>query len=313
MRESDLQQVNGLISRAFTQGRIDDGYAHSDVPMCRTEFISMYLSQCPEGCFVYLENGQIRGAAFCHVWGQTGWFGPLAVAPERHLMGIGKRLVAACIDHLQRVGCTTIGLETNPRSSRNLGFYGRFGFMPTALAVDMIRSVPTAPVSSDRLPHQTFYYSRLSDNDRREFRLHVWNLMQTVDRSADYSGLVEAVQRFKLGESLLSIRNNTPIGFAVLQTHPTLVDEHNNFMRLIAFAAHPKTPDAYLPYFFTDWLALAQAKALDRILLRVPVYHPRLFKLLLANQYRVVNSDVRLTLEGYGESRPSPLHINRWV
>lgn len=314
MRESDLQQVNGLISRAFTQGRIDDGYAYTDVPMCRTEFINMYLGQCPDGCFVIEENGQIRGATFCHVWGQTGWFGPLAIAPERHHLGLGKQLLAASIDFLKQCGCTTIGLETNPRSSRNLGFYGKFSFIPSALSVDLIKPVPSATVSLQNHPHQTFYYSRLSQDDKKEFRLHVWNLMQLSGLATDYSNLIDAVDSFKLGETLLFIRNNTPIGFAVMQTRPTLVEEQNAFLRMIAFVAHPKTPDAYISYFLSDLLAFAQANSLDRILLRIPVYSSRLYKLLPANQYRIVGSDLRLTLEGFAEKPDvASLHINRWV
>jgi GNAT superfamily N-acetyltransferase len=314
MRESDLQQVNGLISRAFTQGRVDDGYAYTDVPMCRTEFINMYLGQCPDGCFVFEESGQIRGAAFCHLWGKTGWFGPLAVVPERHHLGLGKQLLAACIDYLKRSGCTTIGLETNPRSSRNLGFYGKFGFIPAALSVDMIKAVPTATVSLQNHPHQTFYYSKLSKDDKSEFRLHVGNLMQLLGLATDYSNLIDAVDSYKVGETLLFIRKNTPVGFAVMQTRPSLAEEQNEFLRMIAFAAHPQTPDPYIPYFLADLMAFAQTTSLDRILLRVPVYSSRLYKLLPANQYRVVGSDLRMTLEGFAEKPDiASLHINRWV
>ena len=83
---------------------------------------------------------------------------------------------------------------------------------------------------------------------------------------------------------------------------------------MIAFAAHPQTPDAYIPYFLSDFMAFAQTNSLDRILLRVPVYSSRLYKLLPANQYRVVGSDLRMTLEGFAEKPDvASLHINRWV
>ncbi len=313
MQETDLQQVNSLLSRAFTQGRFEDGYAQTDVPMLRHEFIRMYLGQRPQGCFVYVESGKIVGAAFCHVWGKVGWFGPLAVAPERHLMGIGKNLVSACIGHLKSSGCTTIGLETNPRSARNLGFYGRLSFFPERLSVDMIRPTPTADNETSVRPHLTFPYSSLSDEDRREFRLHVRNLQQWADLDADYEALIEDARRYGVGDTLLFIRGSTPIGFAVLQTVPSLVDEQNNVLRLIAFVAHPKTPEAYVPYFLADLIDYARRGRFDRILLRVPLYNDRFFRLLLDNNYRVVNSDVRLTLSGFGERTAKLLHINRWV
>ncbi|RPI02718.1 MAG: GNAT family N-acetyltransferase [Calditrichaeota bacterium] len=313
MQPSDLQQANGLISRAFSQGRIDDGYAITDVPMCRPDFLAMYLQQCPQGCFVYKEVGQLRGAAFCHIWGKTGWFGPLAVAPERHHLGIGKQLLHTCIEFLQTAGCKTIGLETNPRSSRNIGFYGKSGFVPSVLSIDMIKPVPSKLINSDEQPHSTIRYSTLSLNGKKEFRFQIWNLMQMAGNGTDYTNLIESIDSFKLGESLLFRRKDTSIGFAVLQTKPTQVEEQNALLRIIAFYAHPQTPDNYFPYFFTDILSMAQILKLDRVLLRLPAYSPRTFELLLNQNFRVISSDLRLTLKGYPEIIAPHFHLNRWV
>ncbi|MDZ7314617.1 MAG: GNAT family N-acetyltransferase [candidate division KSB1 bacterium] len=313
MREGDLLQVNALLSRAFSQGRADDGYLHTDVPMCRSEFLRMYLGQNPEGCFVYLENGRLLGAAFTHVWGKRGWFGPLAVAPERHLMGIGKHLVAACIAHLQKRGCTTIGLETNPRSNRNLGFYGRLSFLPSVLCIDMIRPVKTEPPASGTPPHQIFIYSELSEADRREFLKHVRNLILWSDGDADYSSLIVSAAHYGVGDALLFFRGSTPIAFAALQTLPTLAEEQNSIMRLFAFAAHPQMPDNYLSIVVRDLLAFAQQQSFDRLLIRVPMHSGRLYRILLEGQFRVVNADIRLVLEGFDEKPNRGVLIERWV
>lgn len=314
MLKSDLQQVNSIISRAFSQGRVDDGYAHTDVPMCRVDFIEMYFMQQPEGCFVTEETGQIRGAAFCHIWGKTGWIGPLAIAPEKHHLGLGKDLALHAVNFLRSSGCTTIGVETNPRSSRNLGFYGKIGFVPATLSIDMVRPVPSTPPRQDQPMHQKIFYSRLSSIDKKEFKLRVRNLVNMININVDYTDLVDLTDAHHFGDTILFMRKGVPIGVAVLQTKPSLVEEQNSFLRIISFVAHPKTPESYFSYFLDDIIEFAKEKFLTRVLARVPMYTPQAFRILLNNRYRIINSDLRLTLEGFEEQHGnSVFHLNRWV
>ncbi len=314
MLKSDLQQVNSIISRAFTQGRIDDGYAHTDVPMCRADFIQMYYSQQPDGCFVTEQNGQLRGAAFCHVWGKTGWIGPLAIAPEKHHLGLGKDLALHAVNYLRSIGCSTIGIETNPRSSRNLGFYGKIGFVPSALSIDMVRPVPSTPINHDESVHKKIFYSRLSRADKKEFKARASHLVRMASPDVDYTSLINLTDNFRFGETILFMRKGSPIGLAILQTKPSLVEEQNSFLRIVSFVAHPKTPPIYFSNFLNDILLFAKDKSLTRILARIPMYTPVAFRILLENKFRVINSDLRMTLEGYGEQRHnSVFHINRWV
>lgn len=311
--KSDLHKVNGIIARAFTQGRIDDGYVQTQVPMCRPEFLDMYYRQCPQGCFVAEEKGQIQGAAFCHVWGKTGWIGPLAVVPEKHHRGIGKDLAAQAVSFLKGAGCQTIGLETNPRSNRNIGFYGKLDFVPAVLSIDMIKPVSHVLSEDKASPHQLVYYSRLSDDARRLFCRRANELIRLLSAPVDYTLLIEAIEQCHQGESVLFMRNGVPIALSVLQTEPSLVEEQNALLRVISFLAHPKTPEAYIQYFLSDLFVFAHEKALDRILIRLPMYDRKMFRILLANNYRVVNSDVRMVLNGYPDTLNSFFHINRWV
>ncbi|MBN1480355.1 GNAT family N-acetyltransferase [candidate division KSB1 bacterium] len=311
--KSDLHKVNGIISRAFTQGRIDDGYVQTQVPMCRPEFLDMYFTQCPQGCFIVEEKGQIQGAAFCHVWGKTGWIGPIAIVPEKHHRGVGKELATAAINFLKGAGCQTIGLETNPRSNRNLGFYGKLDFVPSVLSIDMIKPVSSIVPSDKASPHHLVYYSRLSSDARRQFCKLANELIGIVSAPVDYTPLIEAIESCHQGESVLFMRNTVPIALGVLQTEPSLVEEQNALLRVISFLAHPKTPDAYIHFFLSDLLSIAREKALDRILMRLPMYSNRVFRIFLENNYRVVNSDIRMVLNGYPDTTKSFFHINRWV
>ena len=306
--------MNGIISRAFTQGRVDDGYAHTHVPMCHPEFLDMYHNQCPQGCFVIEEGSHIRGAVFCHVWGKTGWLGPLVLVPERHHLGLGKYLTNHAVNFLKEAGCVTIGLETNPRSTRNIGFYGKLGFAPTVLCVDMIKPVPAIMPSAEKPPHKLIRYSELSKRGKSDFITHANHLTHIVKPTVDYESAIKAIDDARQGESILYILKETPIGLAVLQTEPSLVEEQNAFLRVITFLAHPKTPDSYIQFFLYQFLEFAKEQSLDRILIRVPMYSNRVFKILLLHNYRVVNSDIRFVLENYGDNpNTMAFHVNRWV
>ncbi|MBN1464682.1 GNAT family N-acetyltransferase [candidate division KSB1 bacterium] len=314
LKKSDLHQVNGIISRAFTQGRLDDGYAYTDVPMCKPEFLAMYYAQCPQGCFVLEESGHIQGAVFCHVWGKTGWFGPLVLAPEKHHLGLGKQLTQHAVSFLKGSGCVVIGMEVNPRSSRNIGFYGKMHFIPSVLSIDMIKPVPAMLPAVQKSPHQLVYYSRLSKSERLEFLQHASHLTKAVMPTIDYKPVIQAIDEIRQGESVLCMLRGTPVGLAVMQTEPSLVEEQNAMLRLISFVAHPKTPASYIQFFLHDFLDLAKSASLDRIMIRVPMYSNRLFKILLRNNYRVVSSDMRFVLEGYADEQiGSFFHVNRWV
>jgi len=312
MEPDDIMQVNGIISRAFTQGRMDDGYSFTKVPMCHTDFIRMYYHQNPDGCFVVEEFKTIRGGVFSHVWGKTGWIGPIAVAPEKHHFGFGKLLMKRSIDHLKAAGCTVIGLETNPRSSKNLGFYCSLGFEPHVLSLDLMKTVSSIKTPSQS-PHDIVSYSGLLESDQENFISRMHTLCRTVAPLTDYQNLIKQVYDFKVGDAVLFIRRKVTIGAAILQVKPSLAEEQNAMLRVLVFLAHPQTPDPYLVHFLNDLHDYAQAKSLNRIVIRVPMYSNQMIHLLIHHGYRIINSDLRMTLTGYPEKKPESLHLNRWV
>jgi len=314
MKQRDLQQFNIIISRAFTQARADCGYTHTFVPMCRREFINLYHAQQPEGAFIAEDAGQLRGGVFTHVWGKTGWIGPLAVAPEKHLTGIGKQLAATSIDYLKKAGCTTIGLETNPRNHRNLGFYGKLGFSPTVLSVDLIKPVSFIYTEPETLPHKTIYFSRLAQSDKQEFLSRVHTLAAASDKNIDYSSLIQNIDQHHYGETFLFIRKGTAIGFVIMQTEPTNTEEQSSLLRVFALVMHQQLPETFFKYIIFDLLKYSKKKNFERIVVRMPAYTNRVFNLFLENGFRVYSSDVRMTLQGYPEKKDSSIiHINRWV
>jgi hypothetical protein len=110
------------------------------------------------------------------------------------------------------------------------------------------------------------------------------------------------------------VRNNTPIAFTLLQTMSTSSEEDPNILRIVALLTHPKTPDFYFNLILADLENYAREHALQQILVRVPTNTPKTFRYLISNKFRIIFSDVRLTLEGYPErANPTAFHLSRWA
>lgn len=313
MHLKDLNAVNALLSKAFTQGREDDGYRVTHVPMCRPEFLEMYYKANPEGSFVIEEKNRIFACAFSHIWGQVGWIGPIAVMPRHQLFGYGKQITHECIKFLQEKNCKTIGLETMPRSYRNLGLYFKLGFIAQEPTVEIMRRIRPRIGSKLERPHKMVFYSASPENIKSEFLERAKKLVQRIDPSLDYSSLIRSVYEYSYGDSILMVRNSATIAVAVVYWEPIFTDEKHGLLKIVALTAHPRMPDSYFHFLIEDFEIIALAQGLDHLLFRVPTRCLRALKLLLDDKFRIVHSDLRMTLQGYPKVNYSKyLHMDRW-
>ena len=78
-------------------------------------------------------NGELVGSAFISRWGSLAVFGPLTVDPDAWGVGIGSRLLDACLDVGAEWGVTSIGLFTLPESPKHLHLYRKHGFWAGSL------------------------------------------------------------------------------------------------------------------------------------------------------------------------------------
>ena len=75
-------------------------------------------------------NGELVGSAFISRCGSLAVFGPLTVDPDAWGLGIGSRLLDACVGVGAEWGVTSIGLFTLPESPKHLHLYRKHGFRP---------------------------------------------------------------------------------------------------------------------------------------------------------------------------------------
>lgn len=142
MRPGDLEPMRWVVYRAYYEILLDlyGADTASQYELRSPDFMAMYLRRDSAGNFVAeSDTGTIVGGLFCFVWGEVGWFGSLAVAPEWQGHKIGQRLTQRAIDYLHGRGCKRIGLETWPKAPLTRHLYTKLGFQPGRMTVKLSR------------------------------------------------------------------------------------------------------------------------------------------------------------------------------
>jgi predicted N-acetyltransferase YhbS len=77
------------------------------------------------GCVLFYDDASLEGLGL-----PLGWagIGKLAVLPDMHGRGIGRKLVENCVDTARRSGSQRIGLHTAPFMKAARSIYERMGF-----------------------------------------------------------------------------------------------------------------------------------------------------------------------------------------
>ena len=115
MTKDDLPQINLVLSKSFTHANIKSGDTSSRTPLCRIDFLEMYLAANPGNSFVIEKDRKVIAYCFTHLWGSVGWIGPLSVLPSEQGQGYGKQIVCAAIETLKANG--TYGIRVKSLSS----------------------------------------------------------------------------------------------------------------------------------------------------------------------------------------------------
>ncbi|MDZ7337726.1 MAG: GNAT family N-acetyltransferase [candidate division KSB1 bacterium] len=309
----DLEPISHLIAEAFTYGRQEDGYAEVQVPPCRVEMLDMYLSTSPPGCMVAERGGRLVGVAFSHVYGSTGWVGPVAVAPQAQGRGVGTELMRRTVEFLRGAGCTTIGLETMPRSYRNLGFYLKLGFLPQQLTCELVRPVgeDTSPPASEA--YHVRMFSQEAGQGVWSFLGRAAELANVVAEGTDYAPLIRQTAAFRFGETLLWEQDGQNLALAVVHTEPYFVGQKRNLARLVVAAIPEQWREKLFPAMLAQLEEYASREVLDLLCLRVPANSHWALRYALTHGFKIIHSDLRMTLEGYPERvRGGAVHLNRW-
>ncbi len=138
-----------------------------------------FLSASPDGCFVAEAEGRVVGTTTTITYeGRFAWVGMVLVDPQFRRQGVGTRLLARAIEHLDACRVPTIKLDATPQGKpiyENLGFVTEF-----EIERWMLERPPQAQNSRSSDPPPVF--GDILDLDRKVFGADRSELLRSLDR-----------------------------------------------------------------------------------------------------------------------------------
>jgi GNAT superfamily N-acetyltransferase len=270
MEEPDLADVRHVTDTAFARiiGQMTGRTVTT--PVMPPLLFSTRFAADPAGCWVAGDDttSEIVGAVFSIARGTLGWFGPLAVSPAAQGQGVGRELIAACLEGLRRRGVRLIGLETFAESPFHVRLYSRFGFRPSWTGLGLRRKIEPvrmpADVTTDGAgPNLDYVYAGL-----------------------DVHAEAAMVARCAVGTSFV-----TEGGIAICHFAPTFEGAGTGFLPFVAASSQPA---------FDRLLDAAEhacgERGLGVLAVRVSGSAWRTFDRLVARGYRAERAEIRMKL-----------------
>jgi GNAT superfamily N-acetyltransferase len=291
---TDIGPLNHLFSGAFTERYRRDGLSGVRVPPLNPAIWEYAICGAGAGAMLWRDNlGAIAAFNIAHASGYEGWMGPLAVRDDCQGQGQGKSVVREGIAHLRRCGCTTIGLETMPRTMDNIGFYAGIGFVPGHLTVTLTIEAGASSSVRDLL-------SMHAPGVREDIVAECAALTAAVAPGSDYSREMLLTHELGLGDTLIVREGDDLLGFALCHAAPLVEARAREELRVLKLVARNLEVFSGM---LAPLAALARRSAAARLALRMQGEYSEAFARVVSAGGRVRWTDLRMTLEGYSARR----------
>lgn len=300
MTPTDIDAVAQLDVLAFTTYARQTGHDGVISPRTRENLLAC-INLNPSGCFV-AEADQVVGYVFTRILGTIGWIGTFGVHPDCQGQGVGRSLLDAAVECLQRAGCTTIGLETMPDSPYNVGLYSRFGFLPIFPTVNLTKETDPSAAAS---PHAEF--GRLGDE---ESLTAVTRIGQAACPGLDYAPEAANAREYGWGETLL-IGWPQPWAFAVVRTMPKPEGAVEPVAEVRALVVQPEARERLVQVLQTVE-AFASGRGVGQVSLAVNSADGEALRRVLDYGFRVYNVRLRMVLNGAYTYPVGPV-LSKWL
>lgn len=312
MRQTDVDDVRQVEAVAFGRWWRHLTGVSGDRPRRTRTSVLASLGSEPEGCFVAEADGKVVGSVFSRTWGAVGWFGSLVVLPQYQGRGIGRRLIAAGVEHLRRDRNRVIGLETMPESPDNLGLYLHMGFrarLPTMLMAKELHQPARGGTTLS-------CWSSVDATTQRSWLSNLREATGQIQPGLDYTKEVTSTARYGQGETLVLTEQGTAIGLSTvwLQSGREAWGQDRATIRLLAVhPAHTQETNFRRLLRGSEELALAHGKR--ALTLSVNACHPWALERLLDWGYTIERSMLRMVLTGTdgGPSVDDYVDLSRWA
>lgn len=295
MRVDDLEDVRRVDLLAWDDlvKRIYPDIAKT-TPRTESNILS-YLHTDPDGAMIGVdERAGIIGSSFSHIWGKTGWVGPLSVLPSCQGMGVGKALLKSSLRYLEDRGCADVGLETMPEQSSNIGLYLRVGLRAEGLVVVLGKSLEkhrpspsSAAVSIERLTRT---------RSRAQMLPRVKEISHSLHPGLDYTVEVEVTEKFSFGDTMFAKYDSKVCGFCTV--HTALRREEMAGAAVRCIGIRPGYGEIVLEPLISSAEDMAAEAGAPEILVAVPATRRRALDSLLSRGYSVTQTLERMMWMG---------------
>lgn len=289
---ADIAPLNQVFSDAFSERYRRDGMSGVKVPFLNPIIWRYAVEGAGGGAMLWRdERGRIAAFNIGHRSGVEGWMGPLAVRPDVQEGGLGKRIVMAGVEWLQRSGAHVIGLETMPRTMDNIGFYSGLGFEPERLTITV--TLPAAVLDTPGV-----LLGRLPAGERGAWLDRCRALVGSIRPGYDFTREITLTDGLALGDTLLLLRGGELRGFAVYHTAPLVegrMREELRVLKLVAASLGDMDP------MVAQLADHARRSGTRQVALRVQGEFGALYRRLVELGARVRWTDLRMTYRGHPE------------
>ncbi|MBA3895288.1 MAG: GNAT family N-acetyltransferase [Gemmatimonadales bacterium] len=291
----DIDPLNRVFAEAFTDRYSRDGLVGVRVPQLNPLVWRYALDDAGDGAMVWRDaEGHMVAFNMVHRSGTEGWMGPLAVRPDRQGEGLGSLMVRTGLEWLRTHGATTIGLETMPRTVDNIGFYSRIGLVPGHLTVTLVHDVPCRAAAEAELLSTSPVGTERGIAECRQ-------LAGALLSGVDFTREIALTRDLAIGDTTLVRDGGELVAFALWHSTPLAAGRPKDELRVLKLAArHPAAFERLL-----DALpAAAAGERVNRIAVRCQTEFASAYLRLVSRGYRVHWTDLRMTLEGFGQRAP---------
>ncbi|MFN0178936.1 MAG: GNAT family N-acetyltransferase [Gemmatimonadales bacterium] len=302
MTVADIDEVNRVFSEAFTDRYLRDGMSGVRVPELHPTIWRYAIGTAGEGAMLWRDESGVAAFNLAHANGVEGWMGPLAVRPDRQGRGLGREIVMAGVEYLERAGCRRIGLETMPRTVENIGFYSRLGFRPGHLTISMVRNpAGAAPQQVERLSKVV----PISGGVARAQRL-----ADRIAPGVDLRREIELTIAHGLGDLVaVGPRGGDWSAFALWHHAPLSVGRSATELRVLKLVAEDS---AAFRRVVEAVLAEGARRGVERVAVRCQSGNASAYGDLLDLGFRVHWTDLRMERAGHGAVQAGSVVLSNW-
>lgn len=235
LQEPHLAEADRVFRLAFGTfiGVPDPSSFGGDADYVRSRWIAD-----PSAALAAFEGEKLIGSNFAENWGSFGYFGPLTVDPAYWDKRVAQQLLGPTMDIFRRWRNTHLGLFTFPHSPKHMALYQKFGFWPRDLVALMNREISGW---QDDVGADVARFSATPPENKPAFLADCRGISERNFSGLDLSHQIDAVDRQKLGDTIMISRGSQASAFAVCHAGPG--SEAGSGVCYVKFAA--VRPDAH--------------------------------------------------------------------